>query len=243
MSNDNVFERLWKLAASANKLVLDGKREPEAFAEVLQQFVFGNVPDINWQITYAALGMSAEYAEVSKKLGVAENPNLWLVPAVKGVTCNKVVATLREVLKPFGLKVGTDIDDLDKDVSTNDRDPNRDGSYVVGFRRTVEADEENANKSANVLKTESHKGATLLERLLPELGYFLTTRHFLDVKMPPCVRARAAPVATCRACTSSSTVARSLSTGTAPAMLVTTCVPVPLFPPLSRLRKQALMPR
>ena len=182
MSNDNVFERLWKLAASANKLVLDGKREPEAFAEVLQQFVFGNVPDINWQITYAALGMSAEYAEVSKKLGVAENPNLWLVPAVKGVTCNKVVATLREVLKPFGLKVGTDIDDLDKDVSTNDRDPNRDGSYVVGFRRTVEADEENANKSANVLKTESHKGATLLERLLPELGYFLTTRHFLDVK-------------------------------------------------------------
>ena len=41
MSNDNAtqtnpFERLWKLQANVNKLVLDGKRDPETVANVLQ---------------------------------------------------------------------------------------------------------------------------------------------------------------------------------------------------------------
>lgn len=39
MSNGNVFERLWKLEASANKLVLDGNRDPDQLCELLQQFI------------------------------------------------------------------------------------------------------------------------------------------------------------------------------------------------------------
>ena len=39
MSNGNMFERLWKLLATANKLVLDGKRDAEAFCNLLQAFI------------------------------------------------------------------------------------------------------------------------------------------------------------------------------------------------------------
>lgn len=173
----DMLERLWKIQTSANELVLQGKREPDSYIEFLQKFVFGNaLPDIDWQKTYTALGMS-EYGEVVKNLAIKENPGFWFEPVVKGLTCNKVVAMLREV----GVQVWTYVDDLNKNVPTNDRDPNHDGSYVVGFRRTIEADEENANKSANTLKIENHKGITLLERLLLELGYFLTTGQNLDV--------------------------------------------------------------
>lgn len=170
--------RMIKLTGSAIELVAQGKREPDDLNDFLQKFVFGNaLPDLDWQKTYDTLGMSAEYAEAIKTLGVHENPNLWVVPAVKGVTCNKVVAALRSLDGIY-----TYVDDLNKDVPTNDRDPNRDGSYAISFLRTIEADEENKNKSANVLAQGGHKGITLLERLLMELGYFLTTGQHLDVK-------------------------------------------------------------
>lgn len=147
----------------------------QAFLERRNPF---DVSDIDWQKTYAALGMEAEYAEAISLLGVKEDPNFWVVPVVKGVTCNKVVAGLRK------LKVGVcaQVDDIDKGVTTNDRDPNRDGSYVIGFRRTVEADKENKNLSDYALAKQNHKGITLQERLLLGLGYFLTTGQHLDVK-------------------------------------------------------------
>jgi len=39
MSNDNRYERLWKLQATIGKLVLDGKRDPDQVADVLQSVV------------------------------------------------------------------------------------------------------------------------------------------------------------------------------------------------------------
>ena len=39
MSNDNVFERLFKLWAMVAKLVLDGKRDPQRVADILQGIV------------------------------------------------------------------------------------------------------------------------------------------------------------------------------------------------------------
>jgi hypothetical protein len=39
MSNGNVIERLWKLEASAKKLILDGKRAPEQLCDLLQKFI------------------------------------------------------------------------------------------------------------------------------------------------------------------------------------------------------------
>ena len=66
-------------------------------------------------------------------------------------------------------------------MPTHDRDPNRDGPYVVGFRRTVEADEENKDKSANQLAKANHKGITLPERLLLGAGFYVATGQHLDV--------------------------------------------------------------
>jgi hypothetical protein len=39
MSNGNVIERLWKLEATAKKLVLDDKRAPEQLCDLLQKFI------------------------------------------------------------------------------------------------------------------------------------------------------------------------------------------------------------
>ena len=179
MESDNAFERLWKLQASANQLVLEGKRSPEALTELYQKFVFGAVlPDIDWSKVYETLGMGKDYAVFkAANSGAKEDPGFWFVPCPMGVSANKVV----EALRKLGVTVYVYVEDLDKDVTKNDRNPN-DGSYVVGFRRTVEADEENANKSANDLAKSGHKGTTLLERLLLELGYFLATGKHLDIE-------------------------------------------------------------
>ena len=135
------------------------------------------LPDINWAYVYQKLGMEAEYQEFAKTVNW-NDPNLWIVPVVNGATCNKVVAAM----KNDGVKFWLYAKDLDASLSRNDRDPNKDGSYVIGFRRTIEADEENKNLSAEMLAEQKHRGGTLLERLLLGAGYFWTTGQHLDVK-------------------------------------------------------------
>lgn len=49
------------------------------------------------------------------------------------------------------------------------------------FKKTVEADEEHRNKSANDLEKEGVKGCTLRERLFMELEYFEETGGHLDI--------------------------------------------------------------
>lgn len=71
--------------------------------------------------------------------------------------------------------------DLDKAVSTNDRDP-KNGTYAVWVRDRVEADEELKSKSADDLTEAGIKGITLTERLLYELKYFTETGKHLDLK-------------------------------------------------------------
>lgn len=177
--NSGEAERLWKLQTSANALVLEDKRDPGTLLEFLQKFVFGS--DLSgevWAKVYEYLGMSAEYADFAKSNPVLDNPSLWTVPVLKGVTRNKVVVALRKL----GVNMYLYAEDLDTEIPINDRDPSRDGSYAVSFRKNVEADEEFKNLSANDLKNRDHKGITLLERLLLELGYFLATGKHLDEK-------------------------------------------------------------
>ena len=69
--------------------------------------------------------------------------------------------------------------DLDRSIPTNDRDP-RKGSYAAWVKDVREADEENANKSANDLKAENHTGITTLERQLLEADYFFEKGEHLD---------------------------------------------------------------
>ncbi len=148
----------------------------------LQKLLAGLCPPVNgprtvnldWAKVYEALG--TEYDSEIASLAIAEQEDLWTVPVIKGLTCNKVVAGLRNM----GVKVYTYIDDLDENITVNDRDPNRDGSYTVSFHSNVEADEENRSQSANQRKEKGCKDITLLERLLLELAYFLSTGKHLD---------------------------------------------------------------
>jgi hypothetical protein len=170
-------ERLWGLQTSANSLVLEGKRDPKELLDFLQAFVFGNaLRDIDWLKVYQSLRMEAEYVAATAELQNWSDPSLWIVPVVKGVTPNKVVAGIKE----SGVKVWTVYNDLDKEVSGNERDP-ANGSYLRGFRRTIEADEENKDLSANAFASLEKKGGTLTEQLLLEHGYHLTTGEHLDV--------------------------------------------------------------
>ncbi len=129
--------------------------------------------NIDWTRVYKTLGMNFE----SGNIAIPTDPNFWGVYVQKGVTLNKVVAVFRQL----GVNVYSYYDDLDSSVTTNDRTPAT-GSYWVRFKKTVEADPELANKSAENLKAENISGITLLERLLLELGYFLATREHLDVE-------------------------------------------------------------
>ncbi len=128
---------------------------------------------IDWVKVYEKLGMKVNFSNED-----LTDQYYWTVPVEKSVTPNKVVKTLRSL----GVTVYLYIEDLDKSVTKNDRDPARDGDYIVKFLKTIEADPELKNKSTETLLMEDVKGITLLERLLLELGYFMTTGSHLDVE-------------------------------------------------------------
>lgn len=132
---------------------------------------------IDWGRVYQVLGMENEFRADIGKIAATADPKFWDVCVIKGITPNKVVKALRD------LDVNTYLytDDLDKGVPTNDRDPVN-GSYCVRFQKTIEADPELKDKSADALAEEKVQGITLLERLLLELGYFMATGKHLDIE-------------------------------------------------------------
>ncbi len=135
----------------------------------------------DWHKVYDGLGLLSDletFIATDVFCETSSTPNTWAVPVLRGVTLNMVVSALRKL----GVKVSVCSGDLDGNVPTNDRDPNRDGSYTVSFQANVEADPENANQSANDRKPLGAKDITLLERLLLELGYFLATGKPLDIE-------------------------------------------------------------
>ncbi len=168
-----VEDLLQKLSGEEGKIWL------EALKKMLRKENPWGIPiQFNWSSVYETLDMSVEDDSEIANLAISETEGLWTVPVLKGLTHQKVV----DALKKAGSGFWSYLDDLDKSVVHNDRDPNRDGSYVVAFQATVEADEEFKNLSADQLKEQNHQGITLLERLLLELAYFLATGKHLDVK-------------------------------------------------------------
>ena len=189
------------------------------------------LPNIDWLATYDSFGMKAEYEEAMKTFSMWSDPNLWIVPVIaspdckKVVTCNMVVAGMRK----SGIKVWAYYDDIDARISHNDRDP-ANGSYAIGFRRAIEADEENHDLSANVLASRGHKGTTCLERELLGYGYYLTTRQHLDVKnitLCPGSRDRDGKVPSVSFYPGNGGV---LVAGMPQAVIMTICGPAPRFP-------------
>lgn len=91
----------------------------------------------------------------------------------KGLT---IEAALAECKTLFPVWRWTD-KNLDE-IITSDRTSKK--AYSIKFKNVVEADKENANKSAHDLK--EVKGITLLERIVMELDYFKETGQHLDIE-------------------------------------------------------------
>ena len=141
----------------------------------VESTVTDKVPqDLPWAKVYDLLGMKGEYDGYMSN-SVPNQPGYWTELVIQGVTCNKVVAALRKA----DVQVYLYTEDLDASVTDNH---NRAASYAVSFKATVEADEENANQSANQRKKKGCTDITLLERLLLEMAFFLATGNHLDVE-------------------------------------------------------------
>lgn len=169
------------LASGLARKWIDNKRELEQTVRkiLLNKNETREVTEINWKIVYESLGMQMDYESKisSLKSAQAQGITMWTIPVLKGLTCKKVIVCLNKL----GVNIKKYIKNPDAEVK-NDRDPNKDGSYSISFKRTIEADEENRNLSADDLKKKNAKGITLLERLLLELGYFTSTGQHMDVE-------------------------------------------------------------
>lgn len=108
---------------------------------------------------------------------LAPLPDHRVLVVPKGLTPMMVVEASRKRGMRFEL-YGVN---LDKDVRENERDPNRDGTYVIQVRDRKEADEELKNLSGNDLRKQNAKTMTLLERLLYGFKRFVETGEHLDV--------------------------------------------------------------
>lgn len=98
-----------------------------------------------------------------------------LIVVPKGLTMNRIIEVFRTKFA-----VSLYVEDLDADVTTNDRTNVE--TYAVWVRDNVEADEELKNLSAEQLAEKKIQGNTLMERLLLELVYFNETGKHLDVQ-------------------------------------------------------------
>jgi len=163
----------------ARKLIDNRRDLEEAIRKILlSKSEYPEVSEINWKIVYELLGMQAEYESTITSLKITKSITTWTIPVLRGLTCKKVIACL----KRLGVNIKKYINNPDTDVDQNDRNPNKDGPYAIVFKRTIEADEENRNISADEIKKKGAEGITLLERLLLELGYFASTGQHLDIE-------------------------------------------------------------
>ncbi len=154
---------------------------PIKAGKLMCRFFFGNcggtdrLRDIDWLNVYAKLGMAMECEETLKsicapKFPVLTSEEIWVVPVVEGITCNNILLAFDR----FGIGVDNRIGNIEKNVFDK-KCNSKNGSYLVGFRRRAEADEENSSLSGKELEADGHEGITLLERLLLGLGYLLST--------------------------------------------------------------------
>lgn len=133
-----------------------------------------SVSYLPWSFVYDELRMYQEFRDFDFE----ERRDLWTVPVVEGVTIAKVIRAFRNHAVSSH---GDYFEDVETEALINDRDPARDGSYVVSFKQNVEADPELLFKSTSDLKRAGVRGITLLERLLLGFAYFLQTKDNLDV--------------------------------------------------------------
>ncbi len=166
-------------------------RDPKRLQKVLEKAFAEDLPKeeipywadlLRWKIVYHKLfGHDPDFSVIdipSKPEGFGPMRLIVVAKELFEWTDNKPLEGVQEALKKHfpGWEYA---DDLDADIPHHDRDSHN-RSYAVWVRDVREADEEFANKSANVLMSEGHPGITLLERLLLEADYFFEKGEHLD---------------------------------------------------------------
>lgn len=104
----------------------------------------------------------------------------WLLIVDRMITTEVVVGKCRERIDFLQDWDDTDPPSFDEFVVHNDRSE-KDGTYAIRLRGTVEADEIHKKKSANDIQAAGIKGVTLCEQLLLMLWYHWKYGKFLDV--------------------------------------------------------------
>lgn len=204
MSNDNVYESLFKVQASINKMVVDGKRKPTDVLRFLQRIVDNKdfvgildtpesainlIPSDGWVAEWQRFYQEVFNLEVN--LDDAEIPSeqygfWWVVIVMRGLTLKQVWTKCAERFSVKTFYVFNDwqghlpvpTNDLDRSIPTHDRTSAI--TYAKRFRGCVQADEENRNLSADALAERNAQSITLLERLLLELWYHRKTGEHLN---------------------------------------------------------------
>lgn len=175
--NDQAELRCLKLLNKVGELVMEGKRDPEVVADVLQAIKDGKKSEANdnqlaeWQtFLHEELGIKLDLSGISipeKREGFN-----WPIIVPEGMTAEKIVAKMRKQMKVWVW------DEKDLKKITSVREPDK--TYAVWVRDRVEADEELANKSADDLKREGVNCVTLPERLMLEFFYYWKNEQHLD---------------------------------------------------------------
>lgn len=147
-------------------------RELELFLQRKDPFAISDIQS-EWNEFYRKyfrMTVDCSKAHVPDDLGGFDR--VIFIPA--GLKIGKVIEAMRK-----SFNVWSYTDNLDKDITENIRQPDR--NYAIRIRERVEADEELKSLSANQLKTQGVNCITLLERLVLELKYFSETGQHLDV--------------------------------------------------------------
>lgn len=183
MSNGNVFERLFKLLAKICMMVVDGVRDAEDVAGVLQAILDGKwlvvaTPTVremlvDWSKFYKDVyGLDLDFSGIA--IPVRKHGFDRLLVVAQGMTPQRLFDKCKEMF-PTRKYADRNLDEVVKSDRTA-----QNGHYAVWVRDREEADEENKNLSANKLAERGESGETLEERLLHEQKFFKETGEHLD---------------------------------------------------------------
>jgi len=138
----------------------------ERFAKGLNPF---DLCAIDWVGTYGLFGSDLKHDYVRfANFHDLKPSNMWAVPVLRGLDCAKII----KAFENLGVRMKLYDDDLDAEMFSDDRNPNRDGSYVAYFRNTDEGD--CLNCSFEKLHQHRINSITILECLLLGLGFFFS---------------------------------------------------------------------
>src|SRR3989338_2109497 len=174
-SGNNIFETLFKQQATVNKLVLDGKRDPEEVSQTFQAIIAGKrlveaTPTLqemlaDWANFYKEVyGLELDFSGITipdRKPGFDR-----LLVIAQGMTPQRLFDKCKELF-PSVKYTDRNLDEIIESDRTS-----KDGHYAIWIRDRVEADGENKNLSADDLKKRGSAEITFEERMLYEQKFF-----------------------------------------------------------------------